>query len=398
MLPPVSFCFPQGFARVFRSGVWVAGLLFLASGAAANDAKSAKSAPAVPVIVSEVTKEPVDVTLTLLGELKAKDAIMLTATVTETIDRIHFEDGQMVKKGDLLVSLRDREEEARVLEAQATVREARAQYERAKEVEGRGNVTQALVDERYREWQTAQARLTVAEAQLADRQLTAPFDGRLGLKRISEGALVQVGTEIVSIQNIAQLDLDLLIPERYLSSVFKGQSVAIQSLSYPNTPFQGEVFALSPEMDAVSRMLPVRARVNNNRDQLLKSAMMVEATLALTTAEQIRIPNSAVLMQGDFTTVYRLKPDRDFETGEAYEVERVRIETGQRGSETIEVLSGLSPGDVIIAQGVMGASVRKPVRIKDWQTPESSQRVLLKGDPVATPENTKTDTQTEGQR
>jgi membrane fusion protein (multidrug efflux system) len=354
---------------------------------------------AVPVIVTEVTRAPVDVTLTLLGELKAKDAIMLTSTVTETIDRIHFEDGQTVQKGDLLVSLRDREEEARILEAQATVREARAQYERAKEVEGRGNVTQALVDERYRQWQTAQAQLTVAEAQLADRQLTAPFSGRLGLKKVSEGALVQAGTEIVSLQNIRQLNLDVLIPERFQNRVDLGQSVSLHALSVPKQTYQGEVFAISPEMDPVSRLLPVRARVTNSEDQALKNAMMVEATLDLTTAKQMRIPNSAVLMQGDFSTVYRLKakasdnPNARFETGQTYELERVRIETGQRGSETIEVLSGLSPGDVIIAQGVMGASVRKPVKIKDWQTRESSQRALLQGPSVATPNDASTEAQ-----
>ncbi|KUJ71331.1 hypothetical protein AVO41_07290 [Thiomicrospira sp. WB1] len=362
--------------------LWLAGPL---SALAAE--RSASSA--VPVIVTEVDRAPVEVTLTLLGELKARDAVMVTATVTETIDRIHFEDGQTVKKGDLLVSLRDREEEARVLEAQARLREARAQYERAREVEGRGNVTKALVDERYRQWQTAQAQLTVAEAQLADRQLTAPFSGQLGLKQVSEGALVQAGTEIVSLQNIRQLNLDVLIPERFQNSVFVGQKVRLHALSAPKQSYTGEVFALSPEMDPVSRLLPVRARVSNSADQALKNAMMVEATLNLATTPQIRIPNSAMLMQGDFSTVYRLKANdgqAGFETGQTYELERVRIETGQRGSNTIEVLSGLSPGDVIIAQGVMGASVRKPVTIKDWQTADSSQRMLLKGQPVATPD------------
>jgi membrane fusion protein (multidrug efflux system) len=362
--------------------LWLAGPL---SALAAE--RSASSA--VPVIVTEVDRAPVEVTLTLLGELKARDAVMVTATVTETIDRIHFEDGQTVKKGDLLVSLRDREEEARVLEAQARLREARAQYERAREVEGRGNVTKALVDERYRQWQTAQAQLIVAEAQLADRQLTAPFSGQLGLKQVSEGALVQAGTEIVSLQNIRQLNLDVLIPERFQNSVFVGQKVRLHALSAPKQSYTGEVFALSPEMDPVSRLLPVRARVSNSADQTLKNAMMVEATLNLATTPQIRIPNSAMLMQGDFSTVYRLKANdgqAGFETGQTYELERVRIETGQRGSNTIEVLSGLSPGDVIIAQGVMGASVRKPVTIKDWQTSDSSQRMLLKGQPVATPD------------
>ena len=142
----------------------------------------------VPVIVTTVKSAPYPVTLQLLGTLKAKQSVTLSATVTETIQQIHFSDGARVEKGQRLVTLRNQEEKARLLEAQARLEEAKRQYQRAKEVVDRGNVTQALVDERYRQWQTAQAQQQIAQAQLSERYLHAPFAGQLGLKKVSEGA------------------------------------------------------------------------------------------------------------------------------------------------------------------------------------------------------------------
>ena len=149
--------------------------------------------PPTPVIVAEASIKAFADRIEALGTLRANESVALTASVTETISALYFDDGARVSKGQVLVEMTSAEEHAQLEEGKALVEEARRQYHRVKSLETTGAAAKSLLDERSRELETARARLAVIESRLADRLIRAPFDGVIGLRTISVGALVEPG-------------------------------------------------------------------------------------------------------------------------------------------------------------------------------------------------------------
>ncbi|AZR81181.1 efflux RND transporter periplasmic adaptor subunit [Thiomicrospira sp. S5] len=355
-------------------------LLFLAtclsaSAVWASDAPVQKAKkPPVPVIAYEVKPIAIPVHLQVLGRLESIESVDIAANVTERVKALHFKDGEFVRKSQLLVELNAEEEFALLEEAKEAAEEAKRQYDRVKEIEGRGTVTRSLIDERYRQWKTAEAKRKVIQAQIADRRIYAPFAGQVGLRNISVGALVQPGTKIVSLDDTRQMRLDLLLPSRYLRDLKLGQTVEIESTSYPGRRFSGQLEVIAPRVDETIRMVKARAMVDNPKGEL-KSQMMVQAFIELPTQEQLMVPNTAILMLGDRQFVYRMVPGQK---PDVYQLERVEIETGERRNRMTQVVSGLETGDWVVSQGLMGISLNRPVSIKAMQQGQPQPELLKK--------------------
>ncbi|KUJ73947.1 efflux transporter periplasmic adaptor subunit [Thiomicrospira sp. XS5] len=355
-------------------------LLFLAtclsaSAVWASDAPVQKAKkPPVPVIAYEVKPMAIPVHLQVLGRLESKESVDITANVTERVKALHFKDGEFVRKSQLLVELNAEEEFALLEEAKEAAEEAKRQYDRVKEIEGRGTVTRSLIDERYRQWKTAEAKRKVIQAQIADRRIYAPFAGQVGLRNISVGALVQPGTKIVSLDDTRQMRLDLLLPSRYLRDLKLGQAVEIESTSYLGRRFSGKLEVIAPRVDETIRMVKARAMVDNPKGEL-KSHMMVQAFIELPTQEQLMVPNTAILMLGDRQFVYRMVPGQK---PDVYQLERVEIETGERRNRMTQVVSGLETGEWVVSQGLMGISLNRPVTIKAMQHGQPQPELLKK--------------------
>ncbi|PLA74572.1 efflux transporter periplasmic adaptor subunit [Hydrogenovibrio sp. SC-1] len=349
-------------------GVFGIGVLWLSFGTAAP-----KTHFPVPVIAYEVIETASPVKQTLLGSLEAKSSIDVVAKATDVITAIYFKEGEWVRKSALLVEQNAEEELALLEESKELEAEAKRQYDRVKGIEGKGSVTVSLIDERYRLWKTAAAKRKVIQAQVADRRIYAPFSGQLGFRQLSEGAFVTAGTKIVSLDDTSQMILDLLVPERYLSGIHLEQPIEVRTEAYRAEVFTGHVSAISPRVDPVMRMVQVRAMVDNPKAKL-KTNMMVEAQLVLKAQASLKIPNSAIEMLGDRQFVYRLQPNGT----ESYGLEKVEIETGQKGHNLTEILQGLAAGDKIVSQGLMGISLKRPVVIKAMQTGQDQASLLQK--------------------
>ena len=333
---------------------------------------AAQSAPPVEVIAYQVERVPVSQNLNLLGHLQASQSASLVASATDRVQKLHFKEGQQVVKNQLLVELNIEEELALLEEIKVTVTESEKQYFRVKNIEGRGTVTAALIDEKYREWKKSIAKQKVIEAQISDRKIVAPFDGLVGFTNLTEGALVQAGSHIVTIDNSQLMKLDLRVPTHYLKEIKPNLKVVIHSPAFPNKTFQGKVSVISPRLDADTRLIQVRALVENS-DQLLRTNMMVHAEINLPDRIVLQIPNSAILMLGDHQFAYRLKQK---EQG-GYQLQKVAIKTGNIGPVYTEVIAGLNEKDLVISQGVLRVNSQSNIQIKGLQN-TSSQAELLK--------------------
>jgi membrane fusion protein (multidrug efflux system) len=185
---------------------------------------------------------------------------------------------------------------------------------------------------------------------------------------------VQPGTKIVSLDDTRQMRLDLLLPSRYLRDLKLGQTVEIESTSYPGRRFSGKLEVIAPRVDETIRMVKARAMVDNPKGEL-KSQMMVQAFIELPTQEQLMVPNTAILMLGDRQFVYRIVPGKK---PDVYKLERVEIETGERRNRMTQVVRGLETGEWVVSQGLMGISLNRPVSIKAMQQGQPQPELLKK--------------------
>ena len=339
--------------------------------------------PPIEVIAYQATIESKPQIIKSLGLLQAKQSIDISTNASDSIKAIFFNSGQMVNKGDLLLTLNDTEEQASLQEAMALEKETLAQYQRVKKAVSRNTVTQSLVDEKYREWRTAIAQRKVMEAMIADRKITAPFSGQLGFSSYAVGAKIAAGTPVVSLDNISEMKLDMAIPNRFLSYLKIGQTVTLNSSAYPKKTFTGKISALSPRLQADTRLLQVQALIPNPNG-LLKTNMMVEAQIQLPNKNQLTIPNTALLMLGDKEFLYRLVADKD----NLYKAEKILVKSGEIGSKNSEILSGLNSGDLVVSQGVMKVNTKASIKVKGLQN-ELSQEKLLQPSQASQPVKTK---------
>lgn len=322
-----------------------------------------------PVIAVAVSEAPFADPVEALGTLKARESIALTAKVTEIVSAIHFEDGQRVKQGELLAELSHTEEQALVAEGRARLAEAERQYERVESLAGQRSAAESLLDERRRDLDAARALLAALESRLADRLITAPFAGVLGLRNVSLGALVEPGDLIATLDDTSTLRLDFTVPSLFLADLRPGLAIRARAGEYPDQVFEGEVSALDSRVDPVTRSIQVRALIPNP-DGRLKPGLLMTVELLRNPRQALVVPESALLAQGRDHFVIRV--------GEGEVAERVQVRLGTRRPGKAEVLAGVAAGDRVVTHG--GDKVRPGqalnVRLDDGSRPLKD---LLKG-------------------
>ncbi|MEJ2619042.1 MAG: efflux RND transporter periplasmic adaptor subunit [Candidatus Thiodiazotropha sp.] len=326
------------------------------------------------VILAEVREDDFVEKIEALGTLKANESVELTVNVTESVTAIHFNDGQLVSKGQVLVEMTSREEHALLEEARANLNEAKRQFKRVKRLESRGIEAQSLLDQRRRELDTAKARLAAIESRLADRLITAPFDGVVGLRDISVGSLVEPGDMITSLDDLREMKLEFAVPSSYLADLQPGLTIRAQTRAYQGVVFEGRVKVVDSRVDPVNRSVLVRAMLPNAEGKL-KPGMLMTVELLHKPRRALLVPEAALMPKGRQQFVMRVN-------GENNLVEKVAIKIGSRRPGLVEVLEGLKQGDRIITHGMDKARVDAPVRIKGVDSGGRSVEKILQSKPL----------------
>jgi membrane fusion protein (multidrug efflux system) len=307
------------------------------------------------VILAEVRQAPLADRIEALGTLKARESVVITANVTDAISGIHFDDGDRVKAGDLLVEMVSVEEDALLEEASARVGEAERQYERVKSLEASGSASASLLDERRRDLQTARASLAAIESRLSDRLIKAPFDGVVGLRDISLGALVQPGDVITTLDDDARLKLDFAVPSVFLATLAPGVEVEARTRAFPGQLFRGTIGSIDSRVDPVTRSVQVRALIDN-ADRLLRPGQLMTVELLRNPRQALMVPESALLHRGEEHFVFLV-------TGDPPLVAKRRVEIGARRPGEAEVIEGLAAGEKVVTHGLQKVKPDAPVTI-----------------------------------
>jgi membrane fusion protein (multidrug efflux system) len=309
-----------------------------------------------------------------VGTARANESVTITAKQTGFVSSFTFDEGQPVKAGQILVELETRERKADVDQARndldqarATRDDARQKLERARQLKATGAITQAKVDELDQLLRGAEARVRSAEARtrsldarLDDVRIVAPFDGRVGMRQVSVGALLQPGTAITSLDDLSRIKLDFSIPENFLGKLRPGLPVFARSSAYVGRVFEGTVAVVDTRVDPVTRAVRVNA-LFENRDESLKPGMFITVELALERRENaLLIDEEALVPEGARQYVFVVRDNRAI---------RVEVKLGNRQQGSVEVVEGLKAGDQIIVRGTSRVRPNQPVTPRPFQRP-----------------------------
>ncbi len=301
-----------------------------------------QAAKAVPVIVSEVRVDRFVDRVEALGTLKANESVSVTANVIETVSVIHFDDGQRVEAGQVLVEMTSAEEHALLEEGSVRVAEAERQYQRIVSLVAQRSASESLLDERKRDLDTARALLVAIESRLADRLIKAHFAGVLGLRNISPGTLVEPGDLITTLDDDTVMKLDFAVPSVFLTALEPGLGIEAKARAYGDRGFEGQIHSIDSRVDPVTRSIQVRALIPNP-DRTLKPGVLMQVELLRNPREALVVPESALLHQGQDHFVIMVG------SGEIAERRQVRI--GARRPGEVEVVDGLAADDRVITHG-----------------------------------------------
>jgi len=336
-----------------------------AGGAAAGGPPKGLPVKAVPVKVGDVSNE-----VTAVGSLLAEESVVIRPEIDGRLLELHFQEGQSVGRGAKLVTLDASEVQAQLAAANAQVRTDEQRLERTKELLDQKFISQDAYDVAKNNYQRSVAVKEEIQARLDKTVIRAPFPGVVGLRQVSPGAYLKKGDDIARLENIASIKLDFRVPEVYASQVKVGQAVAIRLDAFPAEAFTGRIFAMEPMVDERTRTMLLRARVNNQGFKL-EPGMFVRVALTLETRQNaILVPEPAIWPQGQESYVYRVVDDKALLT---------KIEIGQRRPGEVEVVAGLSPGDVVITEGQMKMKDGAPVMVLPNAPPPTASNATVPG-------------------
>lgn len=300
-----------------------------------------KGPPPAPVELAPVRKQPISDRLSLNGEFKAVDSVMLRARQAGRVQQLLFTEGKTVRRGELLVRFEQDLERAELERAKARSSLAQTSLARAEELFAKGFFSQGALDEARANAAVAAAEEGAARARLDRTEVRAPFTGRLGLKNVSEGAYLREGDELLLLEDGSALHFDFRVPERYLGSVFVGQEVEIRPEATA-LPIRSTVRFIDTRIDPETRFLQLRAVVPNPSASL-RSGAFAEAELLLETRKSaLVVPEEALVGDREGFYIWRSQQGK---------AEKVRVQLGLRDGKRVEVQGPLAEGDLVVVAG-----------------------------------------------
>lgn len=310
------------------------------------------------VIVAEAVMQPFPLSAEALGNARANEAVDIRPEITAAITRILFEEGQSVTKGDILLELENSEPLADLAAAKAALVDSESQYRRSAELFKTKVISASQLEQLEARREADLAAVRAAESRLAHTVIRAPFDGQLGLRRVSMGSIVSPATIITTLDDTSQIKLDFDVPEVFLARLERGLKVTAHSAAWPDLEFYGEVISIDTRVDPVSRTITVRALLPNEPSRL-RAGMFLTVSMLKEDVVSLLIPEQALIPERSKQFVFVVN-DQDL-------VERREVITGRRRPGQVEVLEGLSPGELVVTEGTQSARPGQPVRIVERQ-------------------------------
>lgn len=304
-----------------------------------------------------------------IGTLRPYNSVVIKSEVNAVISKLFFHEGAEVNKGDLLIELDDKGAKAALMEAEAAYRKAKSEYDPVEKLADRGVMAKVNRDKLKAEMDMCAAKVESCKNVLEKHRITAPFEGVVGLREISEGQFVSPGNELVKLVDCNPLKVDFKVIEADIKNIYVGQEVKVLVGGDQSEEFSGKIIAIDPESDRISHSFNVRAILDmsaeiTNEFPALKPGRFVSVKIIPDESQKgILIPESCLEKIGDDYYIYRL-------------VEGIAVRTlvtlGMRKKGYVEIITGLNEGETVITAGQQNVLDGRGVSI---QTPESLEKM-----------------------
>lgn len=283
-----------------------------------------------------------------VGSLRSRQSVVLRPEVSGRITQLNFRDGERVRRGQVLVQFDDQLPRAQVQQSQAELSIAQANHKRNQELVAQGFISQRSVDESAANMQVAQAKLALAQATASRLKIVAPFDGIAGIRGVNVGDYLKDGADIVNVEDLDAVYVDFRLPERLQSKIRTGQTAQVIFDALPGVRYPAVVQAINPQIDADGRAVAVRGCIDNRRMQLRPGMFARVTTVFAERADARVIPEEAVVPDGASPYVLKIVDGKDPNTRVT---QRTPVTLGARLPGFVEVVEGLSTGDLVVSAG-----------------------------------------------
>jgi membrane fusion protein (multidrug efflux system) len=302
--------------------------------------------------------------VTATGTLVAVQGVTVGVELGGKVEEIAFESGARVEAGDLLLRLDTTAEEAQLRSAEAAAKLARINLNRNRNLRKNKTVSQADLDTAEANFKQATAQVDNVRATIAKKTISAPFAGRLGLRQVNLGQIVEQGTQVVTLQTIDPIYADFSLPQQRFSLLAADTEVRITTDAAPDKVFNGKITAVNPEIDQTTRSVRIRATLTNE-GELLRPGMFANVEVMLPSEEQVlAIPATAVLYAPYGDTVFVIDEVKDEESGQTQQILRQQIvRLGRSRGDFVAVTKGLNEGEKVVTSGVFKLRPKMAVAI-----------------------------------
>jgi membrane fusion protein (multidrug efflux system) len=295
-------------------------------------------------VLIEAKVQPVSESLSLVGTITPNEMVEIKAEIDGTVEEVPFQEGQDVKKGDLLLKLDESKYAAAVAEGEANFRLSEANYERSKRLLEDKLISIQEYDQIAALYQANLASLDLKKRQLRDARIIAPFEGIVGAREISPGQVISRNSTLTWLVDLDPVKVEMEVPERYLGQIAIGQKIEFSVAAFPTERFSGVVYFIASQLNPTTRTALVKTRIPNP-DHKLKGGMFASLSLRVQLRDSaIVIPEPALMNNGDDVSVFVV------DDANIAQIRPVKI--GLRLAGKAEVLTGLKPGEKVVVEGV----------------------------------------------
>ncbi len=317
----------------------------------------------VPVVVAPVRVGQIIERVESVGTVRAREAVTITTKVAGMITSIGFTEGQRVREGDVLVELDSAALRAEADQARALLDNARSMLTRARALPAGQAVSQARVDELETLARGAEGRLRQAQARIEELRQVAPFSGRVGLRQVSPGALIQPGTPVTTLDDVSRVRVEFSVPEVNLARAQVGAPVYARSAAYGTRRFDGRVTIIDTRIDPGTRTIRLISEFDN-ADEALRPGLFLTVELTLQTRQNaLIVPEEALDQIGERAFVYAVRDGR---------ARRLQVRLGLRLPGEIEITDGIQAQDQVVVRGLQRLRPDAPVRVTETMTRPTS--------------------------
>jgi membrane fusion protein (multidrug efflux system) len=309
-------------------------------------------------------------TYTAMGTVEADEGINISAEVAGKVQKILFKSGERVKAGTVILIQESGNESAQLSAASASLKLAKTNYERMAQLRKSNTVSQNELDNALQQRESAQGSVDNLKTTLEKKNVKAPFDGRLGIRKVDLGQDLAVGAEIVSLQATDRVRVNFPVPQNWLVKMTKGLPVTVQLGDGSENSVKGEVTAIGVDINSATRNATVQSSLENSSNHFIPG-MAVQTTVTLSNPQKVlAVPTTAVIFAPYGDTVFVIEKnngtdktkdsEKDKEKQKASEkngegnnlkARQQFVRLGKSRGDFIEIADGLKAGDQVVSAG-----------------------------------------------